>query len=106
MTSPSEHQPQINRAFVIRGKRDGQIVEMPLLEPAADEVRVKVAYVGICGSDLHYYFEGANGSFAIKEPLIPGHEISGRIDVERDSDRCQGACSGADDGQWLQHRGY
>ena len=82
MTSPSEHQAQINRAFVIRGKRDGQIVEMPLHEPAADEVRVKVAYVGICGSDLHYYFEGANGSFAIMEPLIPGHEISGRIDVD------------------------
>lgn len=82
MTSSSQHEPQINRAFVIRGKRDGQIVDMPLLEPAADEVRVKVAYVGICGSDLHYYFEGANGSFAMKEPLIPGHEISGRIDVD------------------------
>ncbi|HBS74877.1 MAG TPA: L-idonate 5-dehydrogenase, partial [Microbacterium sp.] len=35
---------------------------------------------GICGSDLHYYFDGANGAFVVREPLIPGHEVSGRID--------------------------
>ena len=34
---------------------------------------------GICGSDLHYYFEGRNGSFVIREPLIPGHEASGVV---------------------------
>ncbi len=31
---------------------------------------------GICGSDLHYYFEGRNGNFIVREPLIPGHEAS------------------------------
>ena len=70
------------RAFTIRGKEDGAIIDLPLREPEADEIRVKVAYVGICGSDLHYYFEGANGDFAIKEPLIPGHEVSGIVDVD------------------------
>ena len=30
------------------------------------------APAGICGSDLHYYFEGRNGSFVVREPLIPG----------------------------------
>ena len=36
------------------------------------EVLVRLGAGGICGSDLHYYFEGRNGSFVIREPLIPG----------------------------------
>ena len=82
MTLNQELATGTHQAFVIHGKCNGAIIEMPLEAPGADEIRVKVAYVGICGSDLHYYFEGANGSFAINEPLIPGHEISGHIDVD------------------------
>lgn len=70
------------QAFEIHGKENGKLVQKELTEPARDEVRVKVKYVGICGSDIHYYFEGTNGSFAIQEPLIPGHEISGVIDSD------------------------
>ena len=36
---------------------------------------------GICGSDLHYYFEGRNGSFVVREPLIPGHEASAVVEA-------------------------
>jgi len=36
---------------------------------------------GICGSDLHYYFEGRNGSFIVREPLIPGHEASAVVEA-------------------------
>jgi L-idonate 5-dehydrogenase len=43
------------------------------------EVLVHLGAGGICGSDLHYYFEGRNGSFVIREPLIPGHEASGVV---------------------------
>jgi len=67
------------KAFVINGKLDGELAELPDQPLKADEVRVKVAYVGICGSDLHYYFNGANGAFVVEEPLIPGHELSGVI---------------------------
>lgn len=41
-----------------------------------------MSYVGICGSDLHYYFDGANGAFVVKEALIPGHELSGIVDFD------------------------
>ncbi|WP_407706597.1 alcohol dehydrogenase catalytic domain-containing protein [Streptomyces scopuliridis] len=34
----------------------------------------------MCGSDLHYARHGANGSYALREPLILGHEIVGLID--------------------------
>ena len=70
------------RAFQIQGKLDGKVLDIPTPEPGMDEVRLKISYVGICGSDLHYYFEGANGAFVVKEPLIPGHEISGTIDLD------------------------
>ena len=70
------------RAFAIRAKEDGAFIDLPLRPPSENEIRIKVAYVGICGSDLHYYFEGANGSFVINEPLIPGHEVSGTVDLD------------------------
>ena len=40
------------------------------------------SYAGICGSDLHYYADGAAGIFTIREPLIPGHEVSGVVDLD------------------------
>lgn len=70
------------KAFLIRGKLDAGLEEIATPEPAADEVRIRVAFVGVCGSDLHYYYEGVNGAFVVKEPLIPGHELSGTIDLD------------------------
>ena len=52
------------------------------VEPGPDQVRLRVRYVGICGSDLHYYFHGANGAFVITEPLTPGHELSAVVDLD------------------------
>jgi L-idonate 5-dehydrogenase len=70
------------RTFMIAGKLDAELKDLPIPEPELNEVRIKVAFVGVCGSDLHYYFEGANGSFIVQEPLIPGHELSGTIDSD------------------------
>jgi L-idonate 5-dehydrogenase len=78
------------KAFLIRGKLDAAIEEIAEPEPASDEVRIRVAFVGICGSDLHYYFDGANGAFVVKEPLIPGHELSGTIDFDPSGEYANG----------------
>lgn len=43
------------------------------------EVRLRLGAGGICGSDLHYFNEGRAGAFAIREPLVPGHEASGVV---------------------------
>src|SRR6476619_652249 len=48
--------------------------DMPAVGPG--EVLLRLGAGGICGSDLHYYFEGRNGNFVVREPLIPGHEAS------------------------------
>ena len=68
------------RAVQIHAKQDMRTEQVPTPEPKPGEVRVRVRYVGICGSDLHYYADGAAGVFTIREPLIPGHEVSGTVD--------------------------
>ena len=70
------------RAIVINGKEDLSLTEAAVPEPGPGQVRIRTAYVGICGSDLHYYFDGANGAFVVREPLIPGHEMSGTVDAD------------------------
>ncbi|CAB4825526.1 unannotated protein [freshwater metagenome] len=70
------------KALYINKKLDISVVEKPIPEPGDAEVRVKISHFGICGSDLHYYYEGANGAFVVKEPLMPGHEVAGYIDLD------------------------
>ncbi|WP_448070625.1 L-idonate 5-dehydrogenase [Georgenia yuyongxinii] len=70
------------KAIVINGKLDLQEVELPSPEPGAGQVRLRMAFGGICGSDLHYYNEGANGEYVVREPLVPGHEVSGTVDLD------------------------
>lgn len=43
------------------------------------EVLVKLEYVGICGSDLHYYETGAIGDYIVKPPFVLGHEPGGTV---------------------------
>lgn len=68
-----------NHALVIYGPRNCSWEKVPMPQPTQGQVLIRVAYVGICGSDLHYYRDGANGNFRVREPLIPGHEMSGTL---------------------------
>lgn len=70
------------KKLAIHGKEDIRWEDAVLPEPGAGEVRLRVRYVGICGSDLHYYFHGANGEYTIREPLTPGHELSAVVDAD------------------------
>ena len=70
------------KALAIHGKEDIRWEDREVPAPGDGEVRLRVTYVGICGSDLHYYFHGANGEYTIREPLTPGHELSGVVDLD------------------------
>ncbi|WP_314649597.1 L-idonate 5-dehydrogenase [uncultured Microbacterium sp.] len=70
------------KSLVIHGKEDIRWEDRDAPEPRDGEVRLRVGFVGICGSDLHYYFHGANGEYTIREPLVPGHELSGVVDLD------------------------
>lgn len=44
-----------------------------------NEVLVKLEYVGICGSDLHYYETGSIGAYVVEPPFVLGHEPGGIV---------------------------
>lgn len=46
-------------------------------EPGPNEVRVKVAFAGICGSDIHNF---KTGQWISRKPSIAGHEFSGWVE--------------------------
>lgn len=59
------------------GKMGFEEREIP--KPKDDEVLVKLEYVGICGSDLHYYETGAIGDYIVEPPFVLGHEPGGVV---------------------------
>jgi L-idonate 5-dehydrogenase len=66
-------------AAVCHGKKDLRVEVVAERALAPGEVRVAVAYGGICSTDLSYYHRGAVGDSAVREPLTLGHEISGTV---------------------------
>jgi len=67
------------KAAILQEKGKITINEIKKPTPKADEVIIKMEYVGICGSDVHYYKHGRIGDFIVKEPLILGHECAGTV---------------------------
>jgi len=69
------------KAAIIREyKQPLQIEQTDVPKPGSDEVLIKVEACGVCHSDLHI----AEGDWThllriIKRPLIPGHEVVGRV---------------------------
>src|SRR5881409_3504259 len=53
-----------------------KVVQLPNPQPGAEDVLVQVLEAGVCRTDLHLLDEVKAGEH---EPLIPGHEMAGRI---------------------------
>ncbi|TIP82093.1 MAG: L-idonate 5-dehydrogenase, partial [Mesorhizobium sp.] len=67
------------KAVVIHQAKDLRIEECEVEEPGRGQVQIRLATGGVCGSDLHYYNHGGFGAVRLKEPMVLGHEVSGRI---------------------------
>ena len=65
------------KAAYYHGNRTIGIESCVPRRPAADEVRIEVAYGGVCGSDLSI-FQG-HRDMRMRLPMIIGHEMSGTI---------------------------
>ncbi|MHB8465433.1 MAG: zinc-dependent alcohol dehydrogenase [Acidimicrobiales bacterium] len=70
-------------AAVYRGRLSMEVEELPIPEPAQQQVMIEISHCGICGSDLHYVIEGWG-----QPGSVHGHEYSGVVvaigaDVER-----------------------
>ncbi|WP_157156861.1 L-idonate 5-dehydrogenase [Diaminobutyricimonas sp. LJ205] len=71
--------PTETLAVVAHGKGDLRVETIAVPSPEGSEAIVEIAYGGICGSDLHYWLEGAAGESILKEPMILGHEVVGTV---------------------------
>lgn len=69
------------RAIVIHEAKDLRVEEQVVDPLGAGQVRVKMEAGGVCGSDLHYYNHGGFGTVKLREPMVLGHEVSGRIET-------------------------
>lgn len=67
------------RSVVIHAAKDLRVEDRPAITPGSGQVLVRVERGGICGSDLHYYNHGGFGAVRIREPMILGHEVAGRV---------------------------
>ena len=66
------------KGVILHGPHDVRYGEFPTPTVKAGEVRVAVAYCGICGSD-HHKVAGKRNTHPIKYPVPLGHEISGHV---------------------------
>jgi len=67
------------RAAVLYAAKDLRIEHVAEAPLGPGEVEVRIEAGGICGSDLHYYFDGGFGTVRLREPMILGHEIAGTV---------------------------
>ncbi len=74
------------KALVLEEKMKLSLRDFPIEEKMGPhDVKIQIKACGICGSDVHYYEEGAIGEFIVTDPMILGHEAAGII-VEKGSE--------------------
>lgn len=71
--------PNSQRVAILNAPRQMSIAYADIPEPKADELRIKIKWVGICGSDIEAY-RGTRKPEFISTPARLGHEVAGVID--------------------------
>ena len=63
------------KAAIFYGGKDIRVDDVPMPEPGAGEVQIKIMSAGVCGSDLHPY--RVHNPYGVREPHQRGHELAG-----------------------------
>ncbi len=69
------------RACVLHAQGDIRIEERKVGAVGDSQVLVRVGAGGICGSDIHYFWDGGIGTIRVTEPIILGHEVAGTVEA-------------------------
>ena len=67
------------KVAVMTGKKKMEWCEREIPQPGPGELQIKLEYVGVCGSDLHFYSEGRLANWVPDGPLVLGHEPGGVV---------------------------
>lgn len=67
------------RVCRLYGQNDLRVETESVPDPAQGQVLLEIVAGGICGSDMHYLSGGGIGTIRVREPIILGHEASGRV---------------------------
>ncbi len=68
------------KKVVLSGIRKMEVVSAPdPMTVNTGDVKIKLASIGVCGSDIHYYAEGRIGTQVVEYPFAVGHECSGTV---------------------------
>ena len=65
-----------NRAAYMTAVQKIEVRDCTTPEPAPDEVLLELSYVGVCGSDVHFFESGERKGKAFSLPFVLGHEAS------------------------------
>jgi L-iditol 2-dehydrogenase len=63
----------------LTASREFHLCQQEITPPGPGEIQVRVDAVGVCGSDLHSYSEGAIGDTPCLYPMVLGHEPAGTV---------------------------
>ncbi len=66
-------------AAVMDGAQNLRIERRPIPEIGPDEALMKIEAVGVCGSDVHFYWDGGIGKRRVLQPMVLGHESAGTV---------------------------
>ena len=66
-------------AVVVHGEGDLRVDEIEDAVCDSDQVLVEMEWGGICGSDVAYWLRGVSGTAVLRDPLVLGHEVAGRV---------------------------
>ncbi len=69
------------RACVLHAQEDVRIESVAVDEVGPRQVLVRIGAGGLCGSDIHYYWEGGIGTIRVTEPIVMGHEVAGTVEA-------------------------
>lgn len=67
------------KVAVMTGPRKMEWTEREIPQPKTGELQIKLEYVGVCGSDLHFYSDGRLANWVPDGPLVLGHEPGGVV---------------------------
>ena len=69
------------RACVLYAQEDMRVETREVGEVGPQQVLIRIGAGGICGSDIHYYWDGGIGTIRVTEPIVMGHEVAGTVEA-------------------------